>query len=136
STYLDVLADEITVSIRRAQLKIAELNLESTMRRANLGTASQLDVLDAQANAETSRLSLEGAESNLRQRKENLAASLGLSSPDALVLDPDVAEPDGDFDLEEGIAAALERNTSILSARTDLEVARKNLERAIADGVA
>jgi|GEM_PF-2176168 len=136
STYFDVLADEITVAIRRAQLRIAELNLESTLRRANLGTASQLDVLDAQANAETSRLSLEGAESNFRQRKENLAASLGLSSPDAVVLDPEVEAPNGDLSLEEGIAAALERNTNILSARTNLEVARMNLERAIADGVA
>lgn len=135
-TFFDVLADEITVGIRKAQLRIAEINLESTLRRANLGTASQLDVLDAQANAETSRLSLQGAESSLRQRKENLAASLGLASPDDVVLDPNVPVPEGNFSLEQGIAAALERDASILSARTDLEVARIDLERAQAEGVA
>lgn len=136
ATYLDVLADEITVGIREAQLKIAELNLESTLRKANLGTASQLDVLDAQANAETSKLSLQGAQSNLRQRKENLAASLGLDSADSLILVANVSAPDGSFSLDEGIAAAIERNTSILTARTDLEVARIDLKRAQADGVA
>ncbi len=136
STYFDVLADEITVGIRKAQLRIAEINLESTLRRANLGTASQLDVLDAQANAQTSRLSLQSAESALRQRKENLAASLGLSSADAVVLVADVEAPRSEFSLEDGIAAALARNASILSARTELEVARIDLERAEADGVA
>jgi len=136
STFFDVLANEITVDIRRAQLRVAEINLEGTLRRANLGTASQLDVLDAQASAETSRLSLQSAESSLRQSKENLAASLGLASPDEVVLDPNIPVPSADFSLEEGIAAALQRDAAILSARTDLEVARIDLERALAEGVA
>jgi len=136
STFFDVLANEITVDIRRAQLRVAEINLEGTLRRANLGTASQLDVLDARTNVETSRLSLQGAENSLRQRKENLAASLGLASGEGLELDPNVQAPADEFSFEEGLAAALARNTSVLSARTQVEVARIELERAIADGVA
>lgn len=135
-SYIGLLSSQLTVSIREARLEVAELNLESTRRKAEMGTASRLDLLDAQAQVETALLNLRQAEAQLVRDRESFAASIGLT-PDMLPpLEEDLPIPQVEIELEEAIEKALALSASVVGARSSVELARLERERALAEGVA
>lgn len=135
-SYIGLLSSQLTVSIRQARLEVAELNLESTRRKAEMGTASRLDLLDAQAQVETALLNVRQAEAQLARDREAFASSIGLTAASLPPLQEDLPVPEVAIELESAIEKALALSASVVGARSSLELARLERERALAEGVA
>lgn len=137
--YFSLLSRELGVEISKAQVEVARINLDSTRRRANLGTASRLDVLDAEVDLGSVEMSLTQAVNNLAAAQETLANILGMQAAELPGLDPEPALPDfpiDAIDLEEAIQRALAHSSSLIGAQTSLELAQMEREQALAEGVA
>lgn len=134
--YVGVLRARINLEVARKQLQIAQLDFAATERRVALGTATELDLMNASSNLTDAELELASAENALRTAVEDLALSLGFD-PDSLPeLDPHIPVLSFEYDLDQAIARAIERNANVASARTALENAKLELELAQAEGAA
>src|SRR5690606_22543749 len=81
-------------------------------------------------------LNLRQAEAQLVRDRESFAASIGLT-PDMLApLEEDLPIPQVEIELEEAIEKALALSASVVGARSSVELARLERERALAEGVA
>lgn len=136
SRYFALLSQELGVQITRAQRDVARLNLESVIRRANLGTASQLNVLDAEAALGNAELTARQAENALAQQREAFAAMVGLSPANLPELNAELALPEVSIELDEAIDRAYANSTAYVGAQFGLELARLEREQALAEGVA
>lgn len=137
--YFAVLSRELGVEIAKAQREVARIHLDSTVRKADLGTAGRLDVLDARADLGAVELNLAQAIHNLNQEKEAFATMLGMSSESfpPLMSRPELTAFSVDaIDPEQAIAQALEHSSALVGAQSALELAQMELEQAVAEGVA
>jgi len=134
--YVGVLRARINLEIAQKQLQIAQLDFVATERRVALGTATELDLMNASSDLTNAELELASAESSLLTATQDLAFSLGFD-PDSLPeLDPEIPVLPFEYDLELAIAKAIERNSNVASARSALENAELELELARAEGAA
>ena len=134
--YVGVLRARINLEVAQKQLQIAQLDFAATERRVALGTATELDLMNASSNLTNAELELAAAENSLLTATQDLAFSLGFD-PDSLPeLDPEIPILPFEYDLEQAIARAIERSSNVASARNTLENAQLELELAQAEGAA
>lgn len=134
--YFGLLSEELNVEISAAELEVARLKLESTRRKAEMGTASRLDLLDAEVAVGTAELAARRAEKTLTQEREAFAVMLG-TSPDALPsLNANPTPPIFSIELETAIERAFAHSATLVGAESKLDLATLDRERALAEGVA
>ena len=112
--------------VARQSLDLAERLVRDNQTRVEVGTMAPIDVVQAQSQAATARQNLVAAQSTMRTAELVLKRLIvgGTSDPNwAVRLDP-VDRPDftpQTFDIEAAVRRAL-------SERTDIAIAKKNLE--------
>jgi outer membrane protein TolC len=122
-----VVTAERSADINRVGLKVALEQLEISRRKQALGAANGLDVVRAEQNAANARASLVSGDESLREAREALGLALGI--PEETGVAPNV-NIDGlaqnALDSCRTVNDINER-PDIAAARTNLEVAKRNL---------
>ena len=126
NAYWDYVFAVQSVEVARQSLDLAERLVRDNQTRVEVGTMAPIDVVQAQSQAATARQNLVGAQSTMRTAELVLKRLIvgGTNDPNwGVRLDP-VDRPDftaQTFDIEAAVRRAL-------SERTDLEIAKKNIE--------
>jgi outer membrane protein TolC len=126
NAYWDYVFAVQSVEVARQSLTLAQRLVQDNQTRVEVGTMAPIDVVQAQSQAATARQNLVAAQSTMRTAELVLKRLIvgGTSDPNWSVrLDP-VDRPDfttQTFDIEATVRRAL-------SERTDLEIAKKNIE--------
>jgi outer membrane protein, multidrug efflux system len=124
---VSVVTAERTAEINRTGLRVALEQSELTRRKAADGAATQLDVVRARQNAANARAALVAGDEVLRQAREGLGLILGF--PEETGISP-ALRMDGFASDALGACRAVDtvdERPDILAARTNLEVAKRNL---------
>ena len=126
NAYWDYVFAVQSVEVAKQSLDLAERLVRDNQTRVEVGTMAPIDVVQAQSQSATARQNLVAAQSTMRTAELVLKRLIvgGTSDPNWNVrLDP-VDRPDftpQTFDIEAAVRRAL-------SERTDLEIAKKNVE--------
>ena len=126
NAYWDYVFAVQAVDVARQSLELAERLVRDNQTRVEVGTMAPIDVVQAQSQAATAKQNLVAAQSTMRTAELVLKRLIvgGTNDPNWNVrLDP-VDRPDftpQTFDIEAAVRRAL-------SERTDLEIAKKNVE--------
>jgi multidrug efflux system outer membrane protein len=123
-----VVTAERSADINRVGLRVALEQLEITKRKQGLGAANGLDVVRAQQNAANARATLVSGDESLREAREALGLALGIPEETGVAPNLNIdglaksamesCKPVSDVDQRPDIAAA----------RTNLDVAKRNLQ--------
>lgn len=133
--YLTVLANEQDVFIKEKQLRSAEIRLERAKQLAAVDSAGPLDVLDAEVEVESARISLRNAKNTLEQNRLNLARKLGLEGV-PFSLEGIEAPPLPEYRLEEIEATVVAQSSTVENRVNTLRLRELNLEQVRASGAA
>jgi outer membrane protein TolC len=122
-----VVTAERTSEINRVGLRVALEQLEITRRKQALGAANGLDVVRAEQNAANARATLVSGDESLREAREALGLALGVPEETGVATDVNI----------DGIAQSalstcrtvesVDQRPDVAAARTNLEVAKRNL---------
>ncbi|MFM5929645.1 MAG: TolC family outer membrane protein [Novosphingobium sp.] len=115
ASYLDVIANEAIVGLRRKNVQVLGVNVQSTRDRFEIGDLTRTDVAQSQSRLAIARSGLEGAEASLAASRERYIQLVGkapenLQPPPPLTGIPATAE--------EAVAIALDSNPDLIAART------------------
>jgi len=122
-----VVTAERSAEINRVGLKVALEQLEITQRKQALGAANGLDVVRAQQNAANARATLVSGDEMLREAREALGLALGIPEETGVAPNVDV---NGLAQSAVGMCRtvqSVDERPDVASARTNLEVAKRNL---------
>ena len=122
-----VVTAERTAEINRVGLKVALEQLELTRKKAKDGAATGLDIVRAQQNAANARASLVAGDEVLRAAREALGLALGFPEEIGVAATVKVDRFASDALSSCRAVADVEERPDIASARTNLEVAKRNL---------
>ncbi len=122
-----VVTAERSAEINRVGLRVALEQLELTRRKAVDGAATGLDIVRAEQNAANARATLVAGDEILRQAREALGLALGI--PEETGVAPDIRIDGFATDALSACRAVadVDERPDIASARTSLEVAKRNL---------
>jgi outer membrane protein TolC len=122
-----VVTAERSAEINRVGLRVALEQLDITTRKQALGVANGLDVVRARQNAANARATLVTGDESLREAREALGLALGVPEETGVA-------PDLNVDAMASVAVAscrpvtsVDERADIAAARTNLEVAKRNL---------
>lgn len=114
AAYMDVISNEAVVGLNRNNVQVLDVNLQATSDRFEIGDLTRTDVAQSQARLALARGDTRSAEANLIEARERYISLVG-NPPDTL--EPPPPLPGLPATPEEAVAAALENNPDILSAR-------------------
>ena len=123
-----VVTAERSADVNRVGLRVALEQLEITKRKQSLGAANGLDVVRAQQNAANARATLVSGDESLREAREALGLALGIPEETGVAPNLNV----------DGLAQSamescrtvqdIDQRPDIAAARTNLDVAKRNLQ--------
>jgi outer membrane protein TolC len=124
---VSVVTAERSAELNRGGLRVALEQLELTQRKARDGAATGLDVVRAKQNAANARAALVAGDETLRQTREALGLALGI--PEETGVTPRLRIDGFATEALRACRAIVDVNErpDIASARTNLEVAKRNL---------
>ncbi len=115
ATYLDVIANEAIVGLRRKNVQVLGVNVQSTRDRFEIGDLTRTDVAQSQSRLAISRSGLETAEASLAGSRERYIQLVG-KAPAALEPPPPLTGIPATA--EDAVAISLESNPDLIAART------------------
>lgn len=128
--YFDVLSAEATLTFTNADVKAIARQLEQAKQRFEVGLIAITDVNEAQARYDGARADEIVAKNNVDDAKEALLEITGVPTGDLADLKPTFPlNPPQPASLDEWTSMALENNPSVISAKYDAEIAKKEIER-------
>jgi outer membrane protein TolC len=122
-----VVTAERSAELNRGGLRVALEQLELTRRKAADGAATGLDVVRAQQNAANARAALVAGDEVLRQAREALGLALGIPEETGVVPGLRLDGFASDALNACHAVAYVDERPDIAAARTNLEVAKRNL---------
>jgi outer membrane protein TolC len=124
---VSVVTAERSADINRLGLRVALEQLELSKRKEALGAATMLDVVRAKQNAANARVSLVSGDEALRQAREGLGLTLGIPVEFGVAHEMNVNGIADDALHECRVVDTVDQRPDIAAARTNLEVAKRNL---------
>ncbi|MGZ5848412.1 MAG: TolC family protein, partial [Ramlibacter sp.] len=129
--YFDVLAAQDTLAFVRAQKSATSEQLASAKRNFEVGTSTITDTREAQARYDLGQAQEIAAENDLRVKKLALDTLVGRKDVEPVpVAAPLELGPPQPADVESWVVLADDANPTIQQARTNLEIARLETEKA------
>jgi multidrug efflux system outer membrane protein len=122
-----VVTAEREAEINRVGLRVALEQAEITDRKRGLGAANGLDVVRAQQNAANARATLVTGDESLREAREALGLALGVPEETGVSPSVDVGGLAGEAANSCRVVATVDERSDIAAARTQLDVAKRNL---------
>jgi outer membrane protein len=128
--YFDVLSAQQTLKFTNADVKAIARQLEQAKQRFEVGLIAITDVNEAQARYDGARADEIVARNNVDDAFEALLEITGEPTGPLADMKPDVPlNPPDPASLDDWTATALENNPAILSAKYNVDIARKEIER-------
>jgi outer membrane protein len=128
--YFDVLSAQQTLKFTNADVKAIARQLEQAKQRFEVGLIAITDVNEAQARYDGARADAIVAQNNVDDAFEALLEITGEPTGPLADLKPDVPlNPPDPASLDDWTATALKNNPAILSAKYNVDIARKEIER-------
>ena len=128
--YFGVLSAEDTLRFTEADVKAIERSLDQAKQRFDVGLIAITDVNEAQARYDSARADAIVAQNDLDDAFESLAEITGKPTGDLAGLRTGVQfDPPDPASLDEWTETALQNNPGVISARYDVDIARKEIER-------
>jgi multidrug efflux system outer membrane protein len=124
---VSVVTAERSAEISRGGLRVALEQLEISKRKEALGAATGLDVVRARQNAANARASLVNGDEALRQAREGLGLTLGIPEETGVAPEMNVSGIAEDAVHSCRVVNTIDERPDIAAARTNLEVAKRNL---------
>ncbi len=125
-----VVTAERSAEINRVGLKVALEQLEITRRKQELGAANGLDVVRAQQNAANARATLVSGDESLRESREALGLALGIPEETGVAHDVNVDGLARSAMATCRVITDVDARPDVGAARTNLQVAKRNLQNA------
>ncbi len=113
AAYMDVIANEALVGLRRNNVEVLTVNLEATSDRFQIGDLTRTDVAQSEARLALARGDLRTAEANLITARENYIQLVGAAPTD---LQPPPPLPGLPEDVEAAVNIALQNNPDLIAA--------------------
>lgn len=136
AAYLDVLSAAQGVRAADLQHRMAVAALEAAREKARAGMMGALDLQEAENSERSAAQELAQARVSLDDALGRLAAAMGypeaLPAPDALAV-PELIPPLPSLSPQQAVNAALDNNGEIAWRAEALEIARKQLQQAMAE---
>jgi len=128
--YFEVLSTEATLTFTDADVKAIARQLDQATQRFEVGLIAITDVNEAQARYDQARADAIVAQNDVDDALESLAEITGTPIRElaGLVADAEFRRPDPDS-LDDWTQLALQTNPGILSARYDVDIAKKEIQR-------
>ena len=128
--YFDVLSAEATLAFSDADVKAIARQLDQAQQRFEVGLIAITDVNEAQARYDQARADAIAAQNEVDDALESLAEITGQPIPElaGLRAGTELRRPDPE-NLDDWTQLALETNPGILSARYDVDIAKKEIKR-------
>src|SRR6185437_3403550 len=128
--YFDVLLAQDNVALSESQMAAISEQLAQAKRNFEVGTATIVDTLEAQARYDQAAAKLISDKNDLEVKRRALLQFLG-KAPEALapLKDPLVLAPPQPADIETWVKAAEESSFTVVSAKANLEIAREEVDR-------
>jgi outer membrane protein len=128
--YFDVLLAQDNVALSNAQVSAISEQLAQAKRNFEVGTATIVDTLDAQARADQTNALLIANQNDLEVKRRVLQQLLG-KLPDSLVplKDPLTLVPPEPSDIEAWVNAANDSSFALAVARANLQIAKEEVNR-------
>jgi outer membrane protein TolC len=123
-----VVTAERSAEINRVGLKVALEQLEITKRKQALGAANGLDVVRAEQNAANARATLVSGDESLREAREALGLALGLPEETGVAQNVNIDGLAQSAMAMCRIVTDVEERPDVAAARTNLDVAKRNLQ--------
>lgn len=114
ASYLDVIMNEAIVGLRRKNVEVLGVNVQSTRDRFEIGDLTRTDVAQSQSRLAIARSGLEGAEASLAASRERYIQFVG-KAPESLQPPPPLTGLPGGA--EEAAGIALDSNPDLIAAR-------------------
>jgi outer membrane protein TolC len=127
---VSVVTAERSAEINRVGLKVALEQLEITKRKQELGAANGLDVVRAQQNAANARATLVSGDESLREAREALGLALGVPEEVGVAHDVNIDDLAKTAMGTCRVVPEVDARPDVAAARTNLEVAKRNLRNA------
>jgi outer membrane protein TolC len=124
---VSVVTAERSAEINRTGLRVALEQWELSKKKQSLGAATGLDVVRAKQNAANARASLVSGDEALRQAREALGLTLGTPQEVGVSRDMNMNGIAGDALQSCQAVNSIDQRPDIIAARTNLEVAKRNL---------
>ncbi len=122
-----VVTAERAAEINRVGLRVALEQAEITLRKRALGAANGLDVVRAQQNAANARATLVTGDESLHEAREALGLALGIAEEVGVSPAVDVGGLAKDAAGTCRVVPTVDDRADVAAARTQLEVAKRNL---------
>jgi outer membrane protein TolC len=122
-----VVTAERSADINRVGLKVALEQAEITRRKQALGAANGLDVVRAQQNAANARAALVSGDESLREAREALGLALGVPEETGVAPNLNVDGLAQNAMASCHVVTDVDKRPDIAAARTNLDVAKRNL---------
>jgi outer membrane protein TolC len=122
-----VVTAERDAEINRVGLRVALEQAEITNRKRSLGAANGLDAVRAQQNVSNARATLVTGDESLRETREALGLALGVAEETGVSPTVDVTGLAMDAAATCRSVSGVDERPDVASARTKLEVAKRNL---------
>jgi outer membrane protein TolC len=124
---VSVVTAERSADINRVGLRVALEQLALSERKAALGAATMLDVVRAKQNAANARVALVTGDEAVRQARESLGLTVGIPIEMGVSRDMNVNAIAEDALHSCRVVDSVDQRPDIAAARTNLEVAKRNL---------
>lgn len=134
--YMDALRAQEQLSVQQAQLKRAEVILDQTRTRVQVGDAAQKDILQASADALNAKASVLQAENAVATQQAGLKALIGWSPADAFPQLQHIANTDlpaVDYTLEQAFADGMKNRPDLLADHLDIDAQKYQLRLVRSD---
>jgi outer membrane protein len=120
AAYMDVIANEALVGLRRNNVEVLTINLEATSDRFQIGDLTRTDVAQSESRLALARGDLRTAEANLIAARENYIELIGEAPTDLQAPPPLPGLP---AQVEAAVDIALQNNPDLLAATERAEAA-------------
>jgi outer membrane protein len=121
AAYMDVIYNEALVDLNRQQVKVLDVNLQSTRDRFQVGDLTRTDIAQSEARLAAAEANAETADSNLIGARETFIRLVGIA-PRALQTPPTLPNfPDSP---DTAVQTALAHNPDLIAANKEIEAAR------------
>lgn len=134
TAYLNLAADQERLKLAQDTLTSQQQSYELTKRSFEVGTASQLDVRQAETSVDTAKVDIAQFTASVSQDQNELQLLLGMPVPAELLPDNMVGSVTALTDIPAGIPSdVLQRRPDILEAEHQLKAANANIGAARAN---
>lgn len=125
--YMDVIRDEAIVSFNRQNVKVLDVNFQSSQDRFQVGDLTRTDVAQSDARLALARSQLQSAEARLISSRESYIRLVG-KAPGALETPPPL--PNLPASVDAAVNVALSDNPNLLAAHHNSDATRYDINSA------